>query len=168
MIAAIGANNVIGRDGALPWRLPSDLAFYKQTTMGKPIVMGRRTYESIGRPLPGRTNIVVSRNESFRPDGVLTAADLDAAIELAKSIAAADGVDEIVIVGGETIYRQAMAYADRLYVTHVDVSPEGDAYFPRIASDTWAAVDAPDIPGSERDSAGFAVRVYERRGVPAD
>ena len=163
LIAAVGRNGVIGSDNALPWRLPSDFAYFKQTTMGKPIVMGRKTFESIGKPLPGRTSIVLTRQQDYRPDGVLIATDLEAALELAQSVAAQTSVAEVMVCGGAEIYRQAMPLARRLYVTHVDAAPDGDARFPEIDTAVWEVVDEPPVRPGPRDSAGFRVKVYERR-----
>jgi len=162
MIAAVGRNGAIGAGGELPWRLPSDFAFYKRTTMGKPLIMGRKTFESIGKPLPGRTNIVVTRQEGYAPEGVEVYADLDAAIARGREIAARDGVDEVFINGGGEIYRAAMEKADRLYITHVDAEPEGDTFFPEIDPVVWKGRDVSEVVPGERDSAKFVVRVYER------
>ncbi len=163
MIAAVGRNGAIGVGGKLVWRLPSDFAFYKATTMGKPLVMGRKTFESIGRPLPGRTNIVVTRNTGYKPEGVEVFASLDAAIDRAKAIATADGKDEIFINGGGDIYRQAIERAERLYITHVDAEAEGDSFFPKIDPDRWVVVEQPEVQRSEKDEADYRIAVYERR-----
>lgn len=163
MIAAVGENGVIGADGEIPWRLPTDFAHFKRATLGKPLIMGRRTYESIGRPLPGRTNIVVTRQSAYRPDGVLVVHGLAEAIDRALEIAVADGVDEIMIGGGGEIYREAMPLAERLYVTHVAVSPSGDARFPLIDARQWEVEAEPALLRTARDSADFTVKVYRRR-----
>ena len=167
MIAAVGDNGIIGSDGAIPWRLPTDFAHFKRTTMGKPLIMGRRTFESIGKPLPGRTNIVVTRQSGYQPDGVLVFHSLAGALDHAQQIAAADGVDEVMIGGGGEIYRQAMPLAERLYVTHVAVSPSGDARFPLIDPKQWEVEAEPELLRTERDSADFTVKVYRRRDPPA-
>jgi dihydrofolate reductase len=167
MIAAVGENGVIGSDGAIPWRLPTDFAHFKRTTMGKPLIMGRRTFESIGKPLPGRTNIVVTRQSAYQPDDVLVVHSLAEAIDRARQIAVADGVDEIMIGGGGEIYREALPLAQRLYVTHVAASPSGDAGFPRIDPKQWEVEAEPELLRSERDSADFTVKVYRRREPPA-
>src|SRR5665213_336056 len=109
MIAGVAENNVIGADGKIPWRIPSDMAFFKRTTMGKPIIMGRKQYETVGRPLPGRTNIVVSRQVGYQPEGVIVIDDLGSAIEHGRAIAEEDGVYEAMIIGGGEIYAQGMA-----------------------------------------------------------
>jgi dihydrofolate reductase len=163
MIAAVAANGIIGDHGRLPWRLPSDFAYFRAQTMGKPLLMGRKTFESIGRPLPGRTNIVITRQRGYQPDGVLVIDDLEAALEHGRNIAAADGAEEVMVAGGETIYRAAMPQADRLYITHVDLTPEGDARFPAIDPEEWVVVGEPEVPRSPKDGAAFSVRHYTRR-----
>lgn len=166
MIAAVGRNGVIGADNALPWRLPTDFRFYKDTTMGKPLVMGRKTFESIGRALPGRTSIVVSRAGFIAPEGVLVFADLDEAVAAARMIAARDGQAEAFINGGETLYRAMLERADRLYITHVDAAPEGDAYFPRFDPDGWTATPITGYAPGERDSHAFTHMRYDRAISP--
>src|SRR5690349_15195678 len=125
MIAGVARNNVIGADGGIPWKIPSDMAFFKRTTMGKPIVMGRKQYETVGRPLPGRTNIVVTRQAGYQPEGVTVLDNLGAALDHARAVAAADGASEVMVIGGGEIYAQAMPLAARLYISHVDLEPEG-------------------------------------------
>lgn len=163
MIAAVAENGVIGSQQAIPWRIPSDMAFFKATTMGKPIVMGRKQFETVGRPLPGRRNIVVTRQTGFQPEGVVVCHDIDAAL----ATAAANGADEVMVIGGGELYRQLMPRADRLYITHVDLTPEGDVYFPPIAAEEWAVVDLPEVSPSPKDEASYRVKVYERRQTPA-
>lgn len=163
MIAGVAQNGVIGNDQAIPWRVPSDMAFFRKTTMGKPIVMGRKQFETVGKPLPGRTNIVVTRQQGYQPDGVLVVHDLDAAIEQARRIAEADGVEEIMIIGGGELYAQLMARADRLYISHMDLAPEGDVLFPPIAPEQWTVVDLPETVPSPKDETTYRVKVYDRR-----
>lgn len=163
MIAAVAENGVIGSDQRMPWNIPSDFGYFKRTTMGKPVVMGRKQFETVGKPLPGRANIVVTRQEDYRPDGVIVMHDLFSALDRARSIAVADGVDEVMVIGGGEIYRQAMPRADRLYISHVALSPEGDVSFPKIAPEEWTVVDEPTVIANERDGAAFRVKVYERR-----
>lgn len=167
MIAAIGENAVIGAEGEIPWRLPTDFAHFKRTTLGKPLVMGRKTFESIGKPLPGRANIVVTRRLDYAPDGVVVCHSLERALGQAQSIAAADGATEVMIGGGAEIYREAMPLADRLYITHVALSPQGDARFPPIDPDVWEIAERHDIVRGEKDSADFVVLTYRRRGGSA-
>ncbi|MFT5180962.1 MAG: dihydrofolate reductase [Alphaproteobacteria bacterium] len=140
LIAAVARNGVIGRDGDLPWRISADLKYFKSTTMGKPIVMGRRTFESIGRALPGRLNIVVSRNAGFTAEGVETAADLDQALE----IAALQGGDEVMVIGGGEIYAAALPHADRLYLTEIHTDAEGDVHFPTFDRAQWRETSRED------------------------
>jgi dihydrofolate reductase len=163
LIAAVAENGVIGADGRIPWRLPTDFAFFKRTTMGKPLVMGRRTFESIGRPLPGRTSIVVTRRRDYAPEGVIAAPDLGEALRRAQEIAAAGGAAEVMVGGGALVYAEAMPLAQRLYVTHVALAPEGDTRFPPIDPDEWRVAERPDVVATARDSAGFVVNVYARR-----
>jgi dihydrofolate reductase len=159
MIAAVARNGVIGDHGKLPWRLPSDFAFFKRQTMGKPLIMGRKTFESIGKPLPGRTNIVVTRNRSYAPEGAVVVGSLSLALELAQ----AAGPEEVMIGGGGEIYREAMPLAGRLYITHVELDPEGEAIFPEIDPDVWREAEVIDVPCSEKDSAAFRIVRYDRR-----
>lgn len=163
MIAAVARNNVIGRDGGMPWKLPSDMAFFKKTTMGKPIVMGRKQFETVGKPLPGRINIVVSRQEGYQPDGVLVFSDFEAALEHATRMAAADGGNEVMIIGGGEIYRMGLPYAQRLYITHIAAEPEGDTYFPDVDWSDWEKAETPQIVPGPGDSAQFSVCIYQHK-----
>jgi dihydrofolate reductase len=161
MIAAIGQNGVIGRDQSLPWRIPSDFAWFKWQTLGKPIIMGRKQFETVGRPLPDRTNIVITRRKDFAPDGVMVVDSPEAALLAAQQLSPGDG--EIMIIGGGQIYHRFMKLADRLYITHVHLAPHGDVFFPDIAADEWVVVDQPELEPDPRDQATYRVKVYERR-----
>ena len=130
ILVAVADNGVIGRDNALIWRLRSDLQRFKALTLGRPMVMGRKTYQSIGKPLPGRETIVVTRDAAFQPDGVLIASDLTSALALAQQRAALSGADSVPVVGGGEIYRQALPLADMIRLTRVHACPEGDVTFP--------------------------------------
>ncbi len=160
IIAAVAKNGVIGNGGDIPWYLPSDFAFFKKTTLGKPIIMGRKTFDSIGKPLPKRTNIVVSRDNNYQRDDVIVIDSLEKAIEKAKMIAKADGIDEIMIIGGAEIYRQAMPLANRLYISHVELNPKGDSFFPIIDKDQWEMLEQIEVEKSPRDSAEYKVMQY--------
>jgi dihydrofolate reductase len=140
LIFAVAQNGVIGRDNDLPWRLPEDLRHFKAVTMGKPIIMGRKTYDSIGRPLPGRSNIVVTRNPLFQAEGVSVVTSLNDALELAGRVAATTGADEAVVMGGAQIYRAALPLADRLYITEVHADVEGDTLLPEVDWALWREI----------------------------
>lgn len=163
LVAAIGENNVIGRDGQLPWRLKSDLAYFRELTLDKPVVMGRKTFQSIGKPLKDRTNIVISRDATFAAPGVVTAPSFEAALELAREDAEARGTDEIMIIGGSDIFAASLPLADRLEITHVHASPEGDVTFPPIDPALWREVARTEHAAGPQDDAGFAVATYVRR-----
>ena len=163
ILAAIGANNVIGRDGQLPWRLKSDLAHFRKVTINKPVVMGRKTFQSIGQPLKDRTNIVITRDADFAVSGVLTAASFAAALTLARKDAAARGTDEIMIIGGRDVFAAALPLADRLEITHVHASPEGDVTFPPIDRTIWREISRTEHPAGPQDDASFAVATYAKR-----
>jgi len=137
LIAALAQNRVIGRDNQLPWRLPADLKHFKALTLGKPIIMGRKTWDSLGRPLPGRLNLVISRQPGLRLEGAEVFASLEAAIVRADQWAREQGVDELMLIGGAQLYQQALPLAERLYLTRVELSPEGDAWFPEFDAAAW-------------------------------
>jgi len=162
LIAAVARNNVIGADQTIPWRIPSDFAWFKQTTMGKPMVMGRKQFETFPKPLPGRPHIVVTRQHDYRPEGVLVRHSLQEALAAARRLAEASDQNEIMVIGGGDIYAQALPLADRLYISHVDLAPDGDVHFPPIDPAEWRVAAEPDMPRSERDAATYAIRVYER------
>ena len=149
LVAAVGANGVIGRDGGLPWRLPKDMAHFKALTLGHVLVMGRRTYDAIGRPLPGRTTVVLTGNADWRADGVLRAGDIAEALALARSLD-----EQVFVVGGARLYEAALPHADRLVITHVEAAPEGDTWFPAVDWSQWREVGRESYDG-------FAVVTYE-------
>lgn len=163
LVAAVAANGVIGGNNTLLWRLSSDLKRFRARTLGKPIIMGRLTYESIGRPLPGRETIVLTRDASFKPDGVHVVSSLDEAIERATDCAASLGAHEIMVVGGSDVYRQTMPRAARLEITDVALSPEGDAHFPAIDPTHWRLVSREPQERGPADETDFAYSVYEVR-----
>lgn len=137
VIVAVAENLVVGKNNALPWHLSEDLQYFKRATLGKPIVMGRKTFESIGRPLPGRTNIVISGNPNYFAEGIKIVSSLDQALQLAQDIALIDDAGELMVIGGATIYAAAIPFADRLYVTEIHAEVEGDAYLPNIEWGNW-------------------------------
>jgi dihydrofolate reductase len=162
IVVAVAENGVIGVRGELPWRVRADLRKFRAVTMGKPMVMGRKTFESIGRVLDGRDSIVVSRQPDFAPDGAIVARGLDAALTVAGDCAARRGADEICVIGGGEVFAAALPSATRLHVTHVAARPEGDALFPEI-DDEWVEVSREPLPESEGDTAAAVYSVYEKR-----
>ena len=162
LVAAHARNGVIGRDGDMPWRLPSDLKHFKAATLGTPVIMGRKTFLSIGRPLPGRANIVISRS-GFSAEGVETVASLEAALDLARSHAARAGANQVSVIGGGKIYALAISLADELLLTEVDADIEGDTVFPAIDSSLWQKVSLSDPVQTEKDSHPVRFAVWRRR-----
>ncbi len=162
LIAAVARNGIIGSGGALPWRLSSDLKHFKAATMGKALVMGRKTYQSIGGPLSGRTVVVVTHDRAFTAEGVSVARDVDEALALAEAAARGAGADEIVVAGGGEIYAQTIGRASRLHITEVDLAPLGDARFPPIDPAEWREISRLKGERGPRDEADFAFVEYER------
>jgi dihydrofolate reductase len=157
IVAAAAENNVIGKAGKMPWHLPKDLSHFKNLTYGHPVIMGRKTYESLGRPLPGRLNIVVSGNENFRPEGCKTAKSLYEAVLMAQN---AD--ETIFIIGGSEIYRQAMAISDRIYLTRIAAEIDVDAFFPEINPSEWKLIDAQFSPADSMNPYDLLFLTYEK------
>ncbi|MDB5480033.1 MAG: Dihydrofolate reductase [Caulobacteraceae bacterium] len=161
---ARGANGVIGAAGALPWRLKSDLALFKTLTFGKPVIMGRRTWESLPRrPLPGRVNIVLSRDGSFQPAGAVVSEDFSEAVQIAREQAQDDGAEEVCVIGGAEIFAMALPKARRMYLTEVMASPEGDVLFPPFDEAAWTELRREAHPAGPDDQFPFVFRVLERR-----
>jgi dihydrofolate reductase len=157
-------NGVIGRDNGLPWRLRSDLAIFKAATLGKPVIMGRKTWDSLPRkPLPGRTNIVLSRDGSFEPVQAVVCESFLEAVQMAKEQAAEDGVDEVCVIGGRALFEMALPKARRLYLTEVQAQVEGDVSFPAFDEAAWTEVRREDHPAGPDDDHPFVFRVLERR-----
>lgn len=163
LVAAIAENGVIGRGNALPWRIKSDLQYFRAMTIGRPVVMGRKTYLSIGTPLKGRTNIVVSRDPDFTAPGVVACTDLSRALDIARDDALRRGVREIAIIGGTDIFVQTMPLASRLVLTLVHARPEGDAYFPVIDPELWLEGERREQPKGPQDDYNFTFVDYDRR-----
>lgn len=167
LIVAKSRNGVIGQDGKLPWHLSSDLQFFKRTTLGKPVLMGRVTWdslmESLGRALPGRPNLVLTRDHTYMAKGAETVHDMREMIGQGFELAGATGVDEIMVIGGAKIYAAAMPYVTRMYITEVDAMIDGDAHFPAIMASDWKLVSETPYPKTPKDDYPFTVKVYERR-----
>jgi dihydrofolate reductase len=162
LVAARGANGVIGADGGLPWRLSGDLRRFKAATLGRPVLMGRKTWDSIGRPLPGRDNLVVTRDGDFRPDGAWVFSGIDAALAAARARALVRGAGEVCVIGGAQIYALTMAHATRLLVTDVDAAPAGDAHFPAIDPALWRIARETAHPAGPKDDHACVERLWVR------
>jgi dihydrofolate reductase len=161
LIAALGENRVIGVDNSMPWHLPGDFKYFKATTLGKPIIMGRKTWDSLGRPLPGRLNIVVSRQVGLQLEGAEVYSSLDAAIERAEAWAHEQGAGEVMLIGGAQLYELGLAQADRLYLTRVALSPVGDAWFPAFDESQWTLVSNAENPALG-DAPSYNFEVWQR------
>jgi len=164
LVVARARNGVIGRDGTLPWRLKSDMACFKANTLGKPVIMGRKTWDSLSRrPLPGRTNIVLSRDQSFEPQGAVACENFSEAVQIAREQAEEDGVGEVCVIGGAALFEAAMPKAKRLYLTEVLADVTGDVTFPPFNEDDWIEVSREEHPAGDDDDHPFVLRVLERR-----
>lgn len=162
LIVAVAENGVIGRGGALPWHVPSDLKTFRRITMGRPVIMGRTTYASIGKPLPGRNNIVVTRDAGFRVAGTDRAASIDEALDIARRKAAERGVDEIMVIGGAEIFALTLPLADRIYLTRIHARPDGDVTFPEPDRNIWREVSRSPVAPDPRDDAAATLLILER------
>lgn len=162
-VVAIAENGVIGNEGDLPWKLSSDLKRFKALTIGKPVIMGRKTYQSIGKPLPGRENIVITRDAGFTAEGVHVVASVEEALSLGERLARASGGNEISVVGGGQIYAQTLDRATVLYVTHVERALEGDTRFPPIDPAIWQSGDEEHVPEGPKDIYSTRFVTYRRR-----
>lgn len=162
LVVAVAKNGVIGRDGGLPWRLSSDMKHFKASTMGKPVLMGRKTWDSIPRkPLPGRQNLILTRDASFKADGAWVYTDLNAMLAAARAMAEAAGVDEACVIGGAQLYNAVLPQANRIILTEVNLTPEGDAHL-NLNLSAWREVSRQHVERGEKDDADFTVRVLER------
>ena len=158
LIVATANNRIIGKDNDMPWHLPADLAYFKKTTLGKPIIMGRKTFESIGRPLPGRRNIVISRDVNYQANGIESVTSVSAALALVE------GVDEVMVIGGGAIYAHCLSVATRLYVTHINADIDGDTQFPEFDTDKdWQKVGSECFKADDKNVYDLDFSVYQRR-----
>lgn len=163
LIVAVADNGVIGAKGKLPWRLSSDLKTFRRLTMGKPLIMGRKTFQSLKGPLDGRDNIVMTSDPAFQAEGIHVVGNFDDALTLARTLAAQRGAEEIMVIGGADVFRAALPRADRIYWTEIHASPEGDVHFPEVDLSEWRESARERLPQSDRDDATATLRVFERR-----
>ena len=164
LMVARAANGCIGRNNKLPWYLPNDLKYFKRTTLGKPIIMGRKTWESLKGPLPGRANIVISRQAGYQAEGAKVVTSLDEAVRLAQDIALIDGVNEAVVIGGAQIYAAALPQVQRLHITEVHADVEGDAFFPDYDAGDWEEQEREDFSAEPPNQYDYSFVTYRRRG----
>ena len=163
LMVAKASNRVIGRNNKLPWYLPNDLKYFKQVTFGKLVIMGRKTWDSLGKPLPGRTNIVITRQTDFQAEGAKVVATLDEAVTLAENVAFIEGQDEAVVMGGAEIYALALPKTDRLYLTEVHAEVDGDTWFPEYDTSEWKEIGREDFPAEGPNPYDYSFVVYERK-----
>lgn len=161
MIAALAANRVIGLDNQMPWHLPADLKHFKAMTLGKPIIMGRKTWDSLGRPLPGRLNLVVSRQPDLQLEGAETFTSLDDALRRAEQWAHEQGAAELMLIGGAQLYAQGLGLAQRLYLTRIDANPDGDAFFPAFDESEWQRIDCQAQPAAG-EAPAYSFEIWQR------
>jgi len=157
LIVAVGKNNEIGKNNELLWHLPNDLKYFKQITLGLPIVMGRKTFESIGRPLPGRVNVIVTRNSNFKPEGCIVVDSIQNAMKATMS------AQNVMIIGGADIYSQTLPIADRIYLTEVDAELEADKFFPSIDQNLWEEISRKHNPKDEKNEYNYDFVVLKRK-----
>ncbi|HHQ5453620.1 TPA: type 3 dihydrofolate reductase [Aeromonas veronii] len=159
MIAAMAHDRVIGKDNQMPWHLPADLAHFKRVTLGKPVLMGRKTFESIGRPLPGRRNLVISRNPDYQAEGI----EVVGSVEAALALLAGSSVEELMVIGGGHLYAEMLPSADCLYLTRIDLAVEGDTRFPAFDDGQWQRVDCESHPADEKNPHAYSFETWQRR-----
>ncbi|WP_429187820.1 type 3 dihydrofolate reductase [Aeromonas veronii] len=159
MIAAMAHDRVIGKDNQMPWHQPADLAHFKRVTLGKPVLMGRKTFESIGRPLPGRRNLVISRNPDYQAEGI----EVVGSVEAALALLAGSSVEELMVIGGGHLYAEMLPSADCLYLTRIDLAVEGDTRFPAFDDGQWQRVDCESHPADEKNPHPYSFETWQRR-----
>ena len=159
MIAAMAHDRVIGKDNQMPWHMPADLAHFQRVTLGKPVLMGRKTFESIGRPLPGRRNLVISRNPDYPAEGI----EVVGSVEAALALLAGSSVEELMVIGGGHLYAEMLPSADCLYLTRIDLAVEGDTRFPAFDDGQWQRVDCESHPADEKNPHPYSFEIWQRR-----
>jgi dihydrofolate reductase len=163
LIAAVAENGVIGRNGRMPWHIPSELKHFRRVTMGKPLIMGRKTFASFKKPLEGRDDIVLTHNRDYAPKGAIAVESVEQAVKVASDCALARLADEVMVIGGAAIYSDLLPHAKRLYLTRVHAEPEGDVYFPDIDLGEWREVESRYHARGEGDDHDYTITIYERR-----
>ncbi len=158
LVVAAATNNAIGKDGKLPWHLPNDMKYFKNVTWGMPVVMGRKTFEALGKALPGRKNIVITRQSALKAEGIVTVKKIDDALFVAKQTDA----KEIMVIGGGEIYKTLFPKANRIYLTRIDAEPEGDTFFPSLNPKEWHLVSQKDHEADEKNAYNYSFQVWER------
>jgi dihydrofolate reductase len=164
LIVAMAENRMIGLDGAMPWHISADLKYFKRVTMGAPVIMGRKTFQSIGRALPGRTNIVITRGHDFADEGIDVVHDLEAAIRKADAICLIEGREEVFVIGGAQIYELSLAAADRIYLTEIHAAPPGDTAFPELDPEAWKEVSRDAHPAESDNGPAFSFVILDKVG----
>ena len=159
MIVAMAHDRVIGKDNQMPWHLPADLAHFKRVTLGKPVLMGRKTFESIGRPLPGRRNLVISRNPNYQAEGI----EVVGSVEAALALLAGSSVEELMVIGGGHLYAEMLPSADCLYLTQIDLAVEGDTRFPAFDDGQWQRIECESHPADEKNPHPYSFETWQRR-----
>ncbi|WP_421317516.1 type 3 dihydrofolate reductase [Aeromonas veronii] len=159
MIAAMAHDRVVGKDNQMPWHLPADLAHFKRVTLGKPVLMGRKTFESIGRPLPGRRNLVISRNPDYQAEGI----EVVGSVEAALALLAGSSVEELMVIGGGHLYAEMLPSADCLYLTRIDLAVEGDTRFPAFDDGQWQRIECESHPADEKNPHPYSFEIWQRR-----
>lgn len=162
IVVATAENRAIGLNGKMPWHIPEDLKYFKAVTSGHPIIMGRKTFQSIGRPLPGRTNIVITRDQDYQAEGITVTHSLEQAIETAKTVAQSDGLSEIMVIGGAEIYALALPYTTRIHRTEIHAETEGDAFFPELVASDWQEISRKSGNSATPDGTTYCFVVFER------
>lgn len=159
MIAALAKKQVIGKNNLMPWHMPADLAHFKRVTLGKPVLMGRKTFESIGRPLPGRRNLVISRNPDYQAEGI----EVVGSVEAALALLAGSSVEELMVIGGGHLYAEMLPSADCLYLTRIDLAVEGDTRFPAFDDGQWQRIECESHPADEKNPHPYSFEIWQRR-----
>lgn len=162
IIAAVAENKIIGDKNTIPWNIRSELRHFRTTTLGKPVIMGRKTFEYLGKPLPDRSNIIVTRNKDFKAEGITIVHSIEEAIETGRKLAEKEEQDEVIIAGGGEIYNQAIDIADRIYLTRVHISPKGDVKFPNFNKQKWHEVKSEFHPAQGGETADYTIKIYDR------